>query len=100
MAYRYGIDRNQLMMLPPVLDQYVTHDHPVRTYDAFVEALNFRELGISLDERKVWQQPIRSSKHVEVAFVRLLLRVRSSRKLEQEVHNNLSFIWLMRQLKP
>ncbi len=23
MAYRYGIDRNQLMMLPPVLDQYV-----------------------------------------------------------------------------
>jgi len=24
MAYRYGIDRNQLMMLPPVLDQYVT----------------------------------------------------------------------------
>jgi transposase len=53
MAYRYGIDRNQLMMLPPVLDQYVTHDHPVRAYDAFVEALNFRELGISLDERKV-----------------------------------------------
>ncbi len=37
MAYRYGIDRNQLMMLPPVLDQYVTHDHPVRAYDAFVE---------------------------------------------------------------
>ena len=26
--------------------------------------------------------------------------VRSSRKLEREVHNNLSFIWLMRQLKP
>lgn len=100
MAYRYGIDRNQLMMLPPVLDQYVTHDHPVRAYDAFVEALNFRELGISLDERKVGNSQYDPRSMLKLLLYGYSYGVRSSRKLEREVHNNLSFIWLMRQLKP
>jgi transposase len=100
MAYRHGTDRNQMMVLPPSLDQYVSREHPVRAYDAFVDALDFRELGIELDYRKVG-----NSEYDPRCMLKLLLYgysygVKSSRKLEREVHNNLSFIWLMRQLRP
>lgn len=100
MAYRYGEDRGQMMALPPTLDQYVSQENPVRAYDAFVEALDFHELGIQLDERKVG-----NSEYDPRAMLKLLLYgysygVKSSRKLEREVHNNLSFIWLMKQMKP
>ena len=100
MAYRHGTDRRQMMVLPPTLDQYVSQDHPVRAYDAFVDALDFSEVGIELDDRKVG-----NSEYDPRCMLKLLLYgysygVNSSRKLEREVHNNLSFIWLMKQLKP
>ena len=53
MAYRYGTERQQMMLLPPTLDQYVSQDHLVRAYDAFVDTLDLSELGIELDEGKV-----------------------------------------------
>jgi transposase len=89
-----------MMVLPPTLDQYVAQDHPVRAYDAFVDALDFIELGIDLDERRVG-----NSQYDPRGMLKLLLYgysygVKSSRKLEREVYNNLSFIWLMKQLKP
>lgn len=100
MAYRCGKDRGQMMVLPPTLDQYVSQDNPVRAFDAFVDALDFKDLGIDLDDRKVG-----NSEYHPRAMLKLLLYgysygVKSSRKLEREVHNNLSFIWLMKQLKP
>jgi len=39
-------------LLPPSIEQYVPEDAPVRAYDAFVEALNFQELGIETDLAK------------------------------------------------
>lgn len=100
MAYRYGQDRNQMMLFPQSIDQYVPDDHPVRAYDAFVDTLDFKQLGISINNRKVG-----NSQYDPRAMLKLLLYgysygIRSSRKLEREVHNNLSFIWLMKNLKP
>ena len=42
MAYRYG-DRYQIALFPQSIEEYVNKDDPVRAYDAFVEALDFRE---------------------------------------------------------
>lgn len=100
MAYRCGKDRGQMMVLPPTVDQYVSQENPVRAYDGFVDALDFKELGIDLDDHKIG-----NSQYHPRAMLKLLLYgysygVKSSRKLEREVHNNLSFIWLMKQLKP
>ena len=47
MAYRNG-NREQIELFPPSIESYVSEDHPVRAYDAFVEALDFNELGIVL----------------------------------------------------
>jgi transposase len=99
MAYRTG-DRNQNTLFPQSIEDYVALDAPVRAYDQFVEVLDFTELGIEINSNKVGN----SSYHPK-AMLKLLLYgysygVRSSRKLEQETHNNLTFIWLMGGLKP
>ena len=52
MAYRCG-DRYQMNLMPQSIEEYVTPDNPVRVYDAFVEALNFQQLGIELNADKV-----------------------------------------------
>lgn len=99
MAYRYG-NREQVSMFPASIDEYVPMDSPVRAYDEFVEVLNFPQLGIDLNCRKVG-----NSEYDPKAMLKLLLYgysygVKSSRKLEREVNNNLTFIWLMGGLKP
>ena len=48
MAYRYG-NRYQMTLLPQSIEKYVPEDAPVKDYDAFVEALDFSELGIDIN---------------------------------------------------
>lgn len=99
MAYRCG-DRYQMDLMPPSIEEYVGSDNPVRAYDAFVEALNFRELGIEINPDKVG-----NSEYDPISMFKLLVYgysygVKSSRKLERECHHNLAFIWLMGGLRP
>lgn len=99
MAYRYG-DRDQLELLPSSIDDYVAKDDPVRAYDAFVEALDFKALGIDLDEDKVGPPEYDPKAMLKLLIYGYSYGVRSSRKLEREVHHNLSFMWLVGGLKP
>lgn len=99
MAYRYG-DRQQLGLFPSSIEDYVPPDAPVRAYDAFVEALNFRELGIVLDEDKVGNPEYDPKAMLKLLLYGYSYGVRSSRKLEREAHYNLSFIWLLGGLRP
>jgi transposase len=100
MAYRYGDDRNQMMLFPESIDQYVAADHPVRAYDAFVDSLDFAQLGIELDDRKVGNSQYDPRLMLKLLLYGYSYGIKSSRKLERELHNNLSFIWLMKNLKP
>lgn len=99
MAYRHG-DRNQMTMLPQCIEDYVEQDAPVRAYDAFVEALDFKSLGIQLDQRQVGNPQYDPKAMLKLLVYGYSYGVKSSRKLEREVYNNLSFIWLMGGLKP
>ena len=99
MAYRYG-NRKQINLFPESMEDYIASDDPVRAYDAFIGALDFRDLGITLDASKV-----DNSEYHPHAMLKLLVYgysygIRSSRKLERATHHNLSFIWLTSGLKP
>lgn len=99
MAYRCG-NRLQMILLPKSIAEYVAEEDPVRVYDAFVDALDLSHLGIDVKPNKVG-----NSEYSPRAMLKLLVYgysygVKSSRKLEREVHHNLSFIWLMGGLKP
>ena len=99
MAYRCG-NRYQMGLLPQSIEDYVSEDNPVRAYDAFIETLDFHELGICINFSKVG-----NSEYDPKAMLKLLIYgysygVKSSRKLERECHHNIAFIWLMGGLRP
>lgn len=99
MAYRYG-NREQMGLFPQSIEDYVTQEDPVRVYDAFVESLDFSELGIELDEGQVG-----NSEYDPKAMLKLLVYgysygLKGSRKLERACYHNVSFMWLMGGLKP
>lgn len=99
MAYRYG-DRYQLNLIPQSIEEYVAEDNPVRAYDAFIEALNFQELGINLDACKVGNSEYDPKSMLKLLVYGYSYGVKSSRKLERECCHNLSFIWLVGGLRP
>jgi transposase len=99
MAYRYG-NREQQELFPQAIEQYVVEDDPVRAYDAFVEALDFNNLKITLDENKVGNPEYNPKSMLKLLIYGASYGIRSSRKLERAIYHNLSFIWLMSGLKP
>lgn len=99
MSYRYG-NREQTELFPQAIEDYVTKDDPVRAYDAFVEALDFSKLGITLDENQVGNPQYDPKAMIKLLVYGYSYGIRSSRKLERAVYHNISFIWLMGALKP
>jgi len=99
MAYRYG-NRDQIQLLPKTINEYITSDDPVRAYDAFIESLDFRDLGITLDPHKVGNSEYHPKAMLKLLVYGYSYGIRSSRKLERASHHNLSFIWLTSNLKP
>ncbi len=99
MAYRIG-NREQVMLLPPTIEDYVGEDDPVRAYDAFVEALNLEQLGIENEEVKVGNSAYDPKTMLKILVYGYSYGWRSSRKLERALHHNLSFIWLTGGMKP
>ena len=99
MAHRYG-ERQQTMLFPPSIEDYISQDDPVRVYDAFVEALDWDSLKILCDRKKKGCPQYDPKTMLKVLIYGYSYGIRSSRKLERALHHNLSFIWLAGGLKP
>ncbi len=99
MAYRNG-NREQMMLLPPSIEEYVGQGDPVRAYDAFIEALDFSKLGIVIDQKKVGNPEYNPKSMLKLLLYGYSYGFRSSRKLERATHHNISFVWLVGGLKP
>jgi transposase len=99
MAFRTS-QRSQLMFLPTSIEQYVAEDDPVRAYDAFVDSLDWRALGIVADEHQAGCPAYHPKTMLKILVYGYSYGIRSSRKLEQALHHNLAFIWLAGGLQP
>lgn len=99
MAYRYG-QRRQGVLFPASIEDYVSAEAPVRVYDAIIDALDLESLGFEVDPHKVGCPQYEPRVMLKLLVYGYSYGVRSSRKLERECHNNISFIWLMGVLKP
>ena len=101
MCYVQGVNRDQTLLLPEVIDEYVDDDNPVRFIDAYVDSLNLIELDFSYAETKeTGRPPYNPGDMLKLYIYGYLNRVRSSRRLEKEAHRNLEVIWLLRKLRP
>jgi len=87
-------------LFPQTIEDYVDPNDPVRAYDAFVEALDFDKLGITLDEKQIGNPEYHPRAMLKLLTFGYSYGIRSSRKLERAVYHNLAFIWLMGGLKP
>ena len=99
MSYRYG-NRDQITLLPDSIEGYVGQEDPVRVYDAFIDALDLKELGIELNDRAVGNSAYDPVTMLKILVYGYSYGWRSSRKLERALHHNMSFIWLSGGLKP
>ena len=101
MQYISGEDRNQISMLPPSIDEYVTEDNPVRVIDAFVDSLDVAAMGFNHSElNSTGRPPYASQDMLKLYIYGYFNCIRSSRCLERETHRNLEVIWLMKNLRP
>jgi transposase len=101
MAHRIGTDRNQLLLLPPSLDEYIDENNPVKVIDVFVDSLDLKETGFknSIPVEKGCP-PYNPADLLKLYLYGYLNRIRSSRKLEKECTRNIEVIWLLNQLRP
>jgi transposase len=101
MTHIAGFERDQLLLLPEAVDDYVGSDNPVRFIDAFVEGLDLTAAGFLRVEAKAMGRPgYAPGDLLKLYIYGYLNRVRSSRRLETECHRNIEVLWLLRTLKP
>ena len=101
MAYIEGHARDQALLLPALVEDYVSADNPVRFIDAFVDDLDLGEAGFVRAQPKATGRPgYDPADMLKLYLYGYLNRVRSSRRLEAEATRNLELIWVLRGLRP
>src|SRR6202451_1833111 len=96
-----GTDRSQSTFFPPMLDDYVTEDNPVRAVDAFVDGLDLGRLCFGRVLPRVQGRPgYHPATLLKIYIYGYLNRVPSSRRLERECQRNIELIWLTGRLAP
>lgn len=101
MGYIKGHDRNQIILFPESIDDYITNDNPVRIIDEYVEQLDMEALGFKKAVcSKVGRPPYNPKDLLKLYLYGYLNRIRSSRRLEHEAIRNIEVIWLLKKLRP
>tara|TARA_R110002096_G_C14573064_1_gene720749 strand:+ start:61 stop:1683 length:1623 start_codon:yes stop_codon:yes gene_type:complete len=104
-AYRRGEDREQALLLPERVEDYITEDSIVRVIDVFVDEMSCGGEDSSLPPLREMTGAGGSQGYSPLTYAKLLIwgyvnRVRSTRRLETETKRNLELIWLLQKLTP
>ncbi len=101
MQFISGENRNQLILMPDSIDDYVDENNSVRVIDAYIGSLNLDALGFARSVPNNTGRPMYDPQDMLKLYVYgYMNRVRSSRRLEAETKRNLEVIWLMKKLSP
>jgi len=101
MGYIEGEDRNQIILFPESIDEYVSDNNSIRIIDEYIKQLDLEILGFNRAVNPSLGRPPYHPKDIlKLYLYGYLNRIRSSRRLEQEAIRNLEVIWLIRKLKP
>jgi len=96
-----GFHRDQQILLPETLDDYIHEESAVRFIDAFVESLDLHELGFTHAEpNEMGRPPYSPGDLLKLYLYGYLNTIRSSRHLERECHRYIELVWLLKKLAP
>ena len=91
------MDREQMWMLPPRLDELLPLDHPARFVAEFVDALGrdgWSELGVEIGGDPLGAPAYHPRALLSVWLYGFMTGVRSCRKLEAACRDQISYLWL------
>jgi len=101
MGYIEGEDRNQIILFPESIDEYVSDNNSIRIIDEYIKQLDLKSLHFKRAATpSMGRPPYHPKDMLKLYLYGYLNRIRSSRRLEQEAIRNLEVIWLIRKLKP
>src|SRR5438094_5051261 len=101
MDYIRGVSREQVMLFPESVEDYITEDNPVRFIDAFVSGLDLAGLGFNRAQPAERGRPAYDPGDLlRLYLYGYLSRVRSSGMLEGETEVNVEVMWLLGKLSP
>ena len=100
--YKATKNREQSMLFPPSIDEYVGENDTVRAIDAYVDGLNLEILGFKTSQQIITSgQPAYDPRSLlKLYLYGYLNKIHSSRRLERTCLINLEAIWLMSDSKP
>ena len=99
MAYKKGEERQQKVLFPDCIDDYVEEDAPVRLFDAFVDSLDMGKLEFIRNIPKATGSPGYDPRDLLKLYIYgYFYQVRSSRKLARECKCNVEVMWLLGKL--
>ena len=99
-GYIQGADRNQVILLPDTLDDYVGGDNEVRAIDAFIDSLDISLMGFKADPAKEGRPGYDPRGMLKLYMYGYLNHIRSSRRLQKEASRNVELMWLLRKVVP
>lgn len=100
MGYIKGADRNQVILLPNILDDYVGTENEVRAIDVFIDALNVGSMGFKAEPAKEGRPGYDPRDMLKLYMYGYLNHIRSSRRLQKEAARNVEVMWLLKKVVP
>jgi len=95
MGFIHGANRHEEILFPERLDDSIAAENPVRCLDAFVDHLDLTALGLQRATPAATGRPAYDPADLLKLYIYgYLYRLRSSRRLEQETHRNVEWMWL------
>jgi transposase len=98
MKYIQGKDREQIEFLG--LELVIDPDNDVHLIDLFVDSLDLKQFGFSVDFGENGRPAYRPADLLRLYIYGYLNRIHSSRHLEKECKRNIELMWLIRGLVP
>jgi len=96
-----GEDRDQGVLLPEFLDDYVSEENAVRVIDVFVDELDLGALGFAGVVPEATGRPAyHPGLLLKIYVYGYINQIASSRRLERESRRNVELMWLTGRLAP
>jgi transposase len=95
-----GENRQQAILFPERLDDYIAEDNAVRVIDVFVDDLDLSGLGFKTTAEATGRPGYHPATLLKLFIYGYLNRVHSSRLLEREAQRNVELMWLTGRLAP
>ena len=96
-----GENRDQSVLFPERLDDYIGEDNPVRAIDVFVDELDLKSLGFDgMEPEETGRPAYHPATLLKLYIYGYLNRIQSSRRLERETQRNIELVWLTGRLSP